>query len=71
LTRMTAILEILRDGKWHRFEEIEEKTKTDEAKLRRIVEFLHDYNFIIIDESNKKAKIDRTAKEFLTETPTA
>ena len=68
---MTAILEMLRDGKWHKFEEIEQKTKTDEIQLLRIAEFLQDYNFIVIDESKKKAKIDKTAKEFLTETPTA
>lgn len=71
LTRITAILEMLRDGKWHKFEEIEQKTRTDETQLRRIAEFLQDYNFIVIDESQKKAKIDETAKEFLTETPTA
>ena len=68
---MTAILEMLRDGKWHKFEEIKQKTKTDETQLRRIAEFLQDYSFIVIDESQKKAKIDETAKEFLTETPTA
>ena len=62
---------MLRDGKWHKFEEIEQKTRTDEIQLLRIAEFLQDYNFIVIDESKKKAKIDRTAKEFLTETPTA
>lgn len=64
-------MEMLRDGKWHKFEEIERKTKMDETQLRRIAEFLQDYNFIVIDGSKKKAKIDVTAKEFLAETPTA
>lgn len=68
---MTAVLEILKDGKWHNFEEIEQKTKTDETQVLQIAEFLQDYNFIIIDASKKRAKIDRTAKEFLAETPTA
>jgi len=68
---MTAVLEILRDGKWHSFEEIEQKTKTDETQVLQIAEFLKDYNFIIIDATKKKAKIDKNAKEFLTETPTA
>ncbi len=71
LSRIAAILETLRDGKWHKFEEIEEQTETGEIQLRRIAEFLQDYNFIVVDEPNKKAKLDETAKKFLEETPTA
>ena len=52
-------------------EEIQRKAEIDEVQLRRIVDFLNEYEFIMVDEAGKRAKLNKLAQEFLAQTPTA
>jgi uncharacterized protein YutD len=69
--KITSILEMLGDGRWHMLEEIREKLKIDDAQLRQITDFLNKYDFIVKDGAGKKVKLDRIVQEFLAETATA
>jgi len=52
-------------------EEIERKAKIDQKQVRRITEFLKEYDFISLDETKKKAKLDKIVQEFLSQTTTS
>ena len=69
-SKIVGVLEILNDGKWHALEEIQQKAELSESQNRYITEFLQEYEFIILDEEKKKAKLNREAKKFLTKTAT-
>lgn len=62
---------MLSDGRWHTLEEIQRKAEIDEVPLRRTVDFLNEYEFIMMDEAGKRAKLNKLAQEFLAQTPTA
>ncbi len=65
-SKISTILEVLSDGKWRTLEEIQQKTGTGEKQIQRIVEFLQQYDFIEMDQTKRKIKLDETFKEFLT-----
>lgn len=70
VSKILNVLEILSDGKWHTLREIQQKIKTNEDQTRRITEFLKEYEFIILDEEEKKVRLDEEAKRFLTSSAT-
>jgi hypothetical protein len=51
--------------------EIQQKAKIDEAQLEWIMDFLTEYDFIVMDEAGKKVRLDKTVQEFLAKTTTA
>ena len=59
---MEAILEILKDGKWHSIKELADKTKLHEFKLQMIIDFLANFNFAEIRKQSGEIKLTR---EFL------
>ena len=52
-------------------EEIQQKTKVDREQIQQIVEFLKEYDFVILDETEKKIRLNKLAQKFLTQTATA
>ena len=69
-SKIASILEILGDGKWHRVSEIQQKIKTNRSDTKRITEFLSEYEFIIVDQTQKKIRLNDAAK-FLSQASTA
>jgi DNA-binding IclR family transcriptional regulator len=69
-SKITMILEILRDGKWHGIEELQQRMELDEYKVQEITKFLNKYDFATIDGANKKVKINRGFQKFLAQTMT-
>lgn len=67
-TKLATILDILSDGKWHTIAEIERESKMKKEELKRIADFLEDYNFIVADENKRKIKLQEIAQKLLTET---
>jgi hypothetical protein len=67
-SKITVILEILSDGKWHGLEELQRRMELDEHKLQEIATFLNKYNFAEIDDENRKVKINRGFQKFLAQT---
>jgi len=52
-------------------EEIQQKAKIDKNQIQRLTEFLNEYNFIAIDETKKKVKLDKIVQDFLSQTTTS
>ncbi len=69
-SKITEILETLSDGKWHSIEEIQQKMKLSRIQIQKIITFLKEYNFVAIDEANKKIRINKNVLKFLTQTVT-
>jgi len=62
---------MLKDGQWHWLEEIQQKTGLNRNQFHQVVAFLKGYNFIIVDEINKKIKLEEMVKGFLAQTTTS
>ena len=69
-SKIASILEILGDGKWHRLSEIQQRIKTSRNNTKRIAEFLSEYEFIVIDQTRERIRLNDVAK-FLSQTSTA
>ncbi len=64
---MVEILELLNDGKWHSVEEIRRKIQLKEHEVQKIVMFLKEYNFILLERTEGTIKIEEAARKFLTQ----
>ena len=62
---MVEILELLNDGKWHSVEEIRRKMQLKEHEVQKIVTFLKEYNFILLERTRGAIKIEEAARRFL------
>ena len=67
-SKITMILEILSDGKWHEMEELQQRMELDGHKVREITRFLGEYNFAEIDDENRKVRINKGFQKFLAQT---
>jgi DNA-binding IclR family transcriptional regulator len=67
-SKITMILEILSDGRWHGLEELQRRMELDEHKVQEIATFLNKYDFAEIDDENKKVKINKGFQKFLAQT---
>ena len=65
VSKITMILEILGDGKWHGIEELLLRLELNEHKFREIAAFLNKYDFVKIDEKNRRVKINRDFQKLL------
>ena len=60
-----AILRLLENGKWHYLKDIEEKTHLNSSKVENVTKFLAKYNFVKLDETKHKVKLDPPMNRFL------
>ena len=67
-SRITMVLEILSDGKWHGIEELQQRMALSEHGVHEVATFLNKYDFAKIDCTNKKVKINRDFRKFLAQT---
>ena len=67
MKEITNFLEVLINGKWHKLEEIIQKTGLDKHKAELILDFLKKYSFIEFDEQLKQVKASRALLNFLRE----
>jgi transcription initiation factor IIE alpha subunit len=70
-SRMTKVLEMLIDGRWHTLKEIQQKTKLDKNQIRQVVRFLERYGFISVDKTVREVILDKTVQKFLSEKSTS
>jgi hypothetical protein len=59
------VLEILGDGEWHSIDEVREEMGLNEDQVKRITEFLSEYEFIAVDNSKNRMKIKEAVRSFL------
>ena len=60
-----TILHLLENGKWHNLKDIPQETKLNPFKVEYITRFLAKYNFVKINETTDKVKLDPTMNKFL------
>jgi len=68
VSKITTILELLGDGEWHGKEELLLRLEIDEQKFQEITTFLNKYDFVKIDEKNRKVKINKDLQRLLAQT---
>lgn len=69
--KIAGVLEMLNDGKWHALEEIRRRMKLKRNQIRQIAAFLKEYEFVTIDETRKKIRIEEAVGKFLTREATS
>jgi DNA-binding IclR family transcriptional regulator len=70
VSKITMILEMLGDGKWHGIEELQLRLGLNELKVQEIAMFLNKYDFVKIDKKQRKVKINRNFQKLLAQTVT-
>jgi len=65
VSKVMVILELLNDGKWHVIEELLFSSGLSEPKFQEITRFLTKYSFIMVDEENKRVKVNSDFRRLL------
>jgi hypothetical protein len=65
VSKITLILEILGDGKWHQIDKLQQEADLTEHQIEEVTMFLNQYGFLKIDRINEKVRITKSVKEFL------
>jgi DNA-binding IclR family transcriptional regulator len=68
--RIADMLEILTDGQWHLSAEIKRKMKLTNAQVKKVVDFLKEYDFVTVDDAERKIRINEEVRDFLSQKPT-
>lgn len=64
-SKITMILEVLGDGKWHGLDDLRQQTDLTSEEMNEIAAFLGKYGFAEIDDANSRVKINRAFKRIL------
>ncbi len=70
VSKITIILEVLSDGKWHGIEELEQRLELSAQEVQKITTFLKKYDFAKIDDENGKVKLNGDFQKLLVQTST-
>jgi len=65
MSAIDQVLELLKDGNWHKLNEIAKQSGLQQPKLKAIVNFLAEYEFIYVDKEQQKAKLTHSVLKFL------
>jgi hypothetical protein len=68
---IAELLEILNDGEWHMIRDVRSKMRLSENQIKRITEFLCEYQFIEVDKTKDRLKLKDTVRSFLFQTATS
>ena len=69
-SKISMILELLGDGKWHGLAGLSRKSRLDSREIEEILSFLDKYEFAKVDFENRKAKINKAFQKLLELTTT-
>ena len=56
---ITKVLDALKDGNWHKFDELYSETSMSSDTLLQVVNFFRDFGFIEISNGGEAAKLDK------------
>jgi hypothetical protein len=65
LPAIDEIFYTLKNGKWHDFMEISEKTRWSGVKLKLLTNFLAEYEFVELDERKQRTRLMPSVLVFL------
>ena len=58
------ILQLLENGQWHYLKDLPKLSNLNSNKVDYITKFLAKYNFVQLDETKQKIKLDQTTTKF-------
>ena len=64
---LDKILLILKDGNWHSIQSISESINVPQDKMTHIIGFLTEFDFIQLDNTQKKVKLQPPLFKFINE----
>jgi DNA-binding IclR family transcriptional regulator len=67
MSAIDEILWLLKDGKWHKLEEITKNLALPKIKAELAVSFLAEYDFIQLNKISGRAKLQPSTLEFVNE----
>jgi DNA-binding IclR family transcriptional regulator len=67
MSAIDEILYLLKDGEWHELKEITKKVALPQFKVELAVNFLEEYDFIQLNESVRKVKLQPAILRFIEE----
>jgi DNA-binding IclR family transcriptional regulator len=67
MSAIDEILWLLKDGKWHKLEEITKNLALPKIKAELAVSFLAEYDFIQLNKNDGRAKLQPSTLEFVKE----
>jgi DNA-binding IclR family transcriptional regulator len=67
MSAIDEILWLLKDGKWHKLEEITKNLALPKIKAELAVSFLAEYDFIQLNKNNRRVKLQPSTLEFVEE----
>jgi len=65
LPQIDEILDVLKNGKWHDLKKISEETQLQGLKVELITNFLAEYDFIELNEKERKTRLTPQLLDFL------
>ena len=69
-SKISIVLGVLGDGKWHNLGDIRQQTYLASEEMMEIADFLAKYGFAEVDNSNQRVKINPAFKRILTQNVT-
>lgn len=66
MLEIDLVANALENGEWHELDKIFEKCKLSEVKVKKILKFLEEYDFIEIN--GRKMRVSTSLQRFLEET---
>jgi predicted transcriptional regulator len=60
-----TVLQLLENQKWHNIKDISKEAKLNVSLVENITRFLEKYNFVKINETTQKVKLNPTTSKFL------
>ncbi len=64
-SKLTKILEILEDGKWHETDKLWQTMDLNDCEVGEITDFLGKYSFVEVDDEGKRMRINKDFRNIL------
>jgi hypothetical protein len=68
--KISRVLELLGDGKWHGMQEVQQLMNLNEREIQEITRFLSKYDFAEVDKANKRVRATRDFQKILAQSAT-
>lgn len=65
--KLTRLLEILGDGKWHETEQLRQMMDLSDCEMQEIADFLGKYDFAEVDDAKRRVRVNKDFKKILTQ----
>ena len=65
--KITMLLEVLGDGKWHDIEQLHQLMNLYDCEINEIMAFLNKYDFAEVDDTKKRVRLNKDFQKILSQ----